>query len=116
MKLYTVILDYAGGTYIKQVRAKSVASALSAWCESDALQGVSGLSRRSVPRLIEDLKGSRPVRLNECQNVWCSAASTTKQLALINIVETVSRTQLSERSAGATSAGLNPASSSADRS
>jgi len=30
-KLYTVILDYAGGTYIAQVQASSPAVALSTW-------------------------------------------------------------------------------------
>ncbi len=38
--LYTCIVDYAGGTYISQVRAKDERHALGMWCDHFAASGV----------------------------------------------------------------------------
>ena len=92
--LYTVVMDYRGGTYISQVRARSVAAALKVWAAALDTAAIAGLGPQRKIELIEDVKGSRgqePALLDGLVNAWCATALTSGGLALMNIVATKTR-------------------------
>ena len=80
MQLYTLILDYAGGTYLAQVEALDAPRAVEEWIAtaSGTPQGVAEQFRRVDP----------PVALEGLKNAWCATANADVGLALLNIVAT----------------------------
>ena len=87
MALFTVVLEFDGGTYISQFRSASVRAAV----EKHAFQlignkGMSTLANRR--RLADRLSVDQPVAIEGIRNVWCCSASVGKKFALVNIVAT----------------------------
>jgi hypothetical protein len=86
-KLYTVVLDYAGGTYIAQVQASSPAAAFPQWVlkikDEDLAEW--GISRKE---LAEVVRTGEIVPIDGCLNVWCVSGSVRQELALINVIAT----------------------------
>jgi hypothetical protein len=84
--LYTMILDYRGGTYVSQVRSNSPITAVKKWAKRVSASDLNiwGLDRSDLGPLSTD----DPVPLKNCQNVWCSSASARKKLLLLNIIGT----------------------------
>ena len=84
--LYTMVLEYKGGTYISQTSAESPEVALTEWANTISAQDLAGwgLSRAEITRLSED----GPVLLKDCSNVWCVTDSTKAGLMLVNIIAT----------------------------
>ncbi len=87
--LFTVLVEYAGGTYISQVHATGPAEALTA--------GVSVQSDKDLVawKLVRDeltlmFAQECPVALDGLQSIWCTTVSLDKGLLLANIVQTVS--------------------------
>jgi hypothetical protein len=94
--LYTVVMDYRGGTYISQVDAGSVAGALKVWAAGLDTAAIAGLGPRRKIELIDDIRerlssGQEPVLLDGLVNAWCVSALTSRGLALINIIATNTR-------------------------
>jgi len=85
-RLYTMILEYKGGTYISQARAESADVAVSKWANaiSDHDLASWGLTRAEIIRLAND----NPIPLESCLNVWCATDSTKEGLMLVNIIAT----------------------------
>ena len=86
MSLYTVILEYAGGTYISQVPGSDEVSALSHWKErldDDELTKWK-LNRQDVQQVLNE----SPVQLTKLLNIWCSGASASHGLILVNLIKT----------------------------
>jgi hypothetical protein len=86
-RLYTIVLDYKGGTYIGQASGDSATAALSQW--------VSGIRDEELAkwRITRDelskIAGSdEPIPLNGCLNAWCLSGSTNDGLVLINVIAT----------------------------
>jgi hypothetical protein len=92
--LYTIILDYKGGTYISQVRGDSPTAAVEKWVArvTDAELITWTLKRSDLEGLCQE----NPVLLNNCISVWCVTLSTRKGLALVNIVATQDETLQSQ--------------------
>lgn len=87
MALFTVILEFDGGTYISQFQA--VSSDDAAVKHADYLVGLTGMSTLSTRRrLANGLLADRPVAIEGVRKVWCCSASVRGKLALVNIVET----------------------------
>ena len=86
-KLYTVVLDYKGGTYIGQSPGTSPKSAVSHWLSglSDAELSTWKISRDDLHEIVES---DDAVPLTGCQNVWCLTGSTDENLILINVIAT----------------------------
>ena len=82
--LYTVLLDYAGGTYVSQVSASQLMDVLPVWSQSLSSDDLMNwqLRQDEVLALITDC----PVPLDGLQGVWCASTSAKRGLALINIV------------------------------
>jgi hypothetical protein len=85
--LYTIILEYNGGTYISQVAGHSVTEAL---CALSLQTGCSswGMTRAEPSRISED----SPVLVAGCVGVWCASGSARHGLILVHIFDT-QRTQ-----------------------
>ena len=84
--LYTILLDYAGGTYVSQVPAQDVISVLPIWLDKlvdDDLRQWN-LGRMELKTATE----TAPILLDGLQNVWCVSSAGKFGLVLINIVAT----------------------------
>jgi hypothetical protein len=85
--LYTVVLDYKGGTYIGQASGDSATAALSLWVSriSDEELAKWGITRDELSKIA---RSDEAVPLNGCLNAWCLSGSTNGGLVLINVIAT----------------------------
>jgi hypothetical protein len=92
--LYTVILDFAGGTYIYQVKASSPTEALVSWAKSLNVAEVTGLGPNSKDRLVAlaEEEANETAALTGMVNTWCWTAHIQKKLMLVNIIKTSAST------------------------
>jgi len=88
MSLYTLIMEYAGGTYISQSKAHSPKSACMKWAQKLDESQVKGLGLKGKESLIEQMKEESPVAIDGMLNAWCHSALVRGKLALINLVQT----------------------------
>jgi len=87
-QLYTVFLEYKGGTYISQVRGSSPSAGLSEWSgqlsENDLTEW--SLDRSQLARIVA---AENLVPLQDRVSVWClSGVDDHDEQVLINIVAT----------------------------
>ena len=86
--LYTVFLEYKGGTYISQVRGSSPSAGLKEWSGqlSDKDLREWTLDRGQLVRIIAE---GDLVPLQDVANVWClSGLDDQDEQVLINVVAT----------------------------
>ena len=88
--LFTIVMDWNGGTYIGQVRAGTSRAAISRWAKELDVREIPGFGESSRQSLLEDLGSDPPVLLEGRVNVWCATALVRGKLALVNIVRTES--------------------------
>lgn len=92
MPLYTVILDYAGGTYISQVTAPDEVEAVRSWAkvfwEENQIPKTSRYLANTVYKEVQN-DWKKPVAVNAVVAVWCFTALFRGQLVLLNIVKTL---------------------------
>ncbi|SRR6266545_1081438 len=88
MPFYTFIMDYAGGTYVSQVTARSEKSACVKWAQRLEVSQIQGLGRKGQESLIQQVKDDPPGPLNGTLNAWCTGALIHGKFALINLVQT----------------------------
>jgi hypothetical protein len=88
MPLYTFFLEYRGGTYVSQVRARSSPLAMKAWAGKFMEMKVPGLGARSKSDLVEKILRDAPTTLDGLKNIWCSSALVRSHLALIHFTQT----------------------------
>ena len=86
--LFTVILDYEGGTYISQVHSTSTRTALFAWLKRLPKARIPGIGKRAIASLRSSLAEEQVVTLSRLSQVWCASCSLRRGLALINVVQT----------------------------
>ena len=89
MPLFTVVLDFRGGTYISQVRAASATKALTLWAKDLPVHEIAGMGPASKRDLVARLVEEEPVPLTGLSRAWCRSVLVRGHLALINLVETV---------------------------
>jgi hypothetical protein len=88
MALFTLLLEFDGGTYIAQLRSASARGAVTKYAAQLAKN--EALSTRSIrKRLASGLKQYEPVRIDGIRNVWCCSASLGNKFALLNLVATL---------------------------
>ncbi len=87
-RIYTVITEYRGGTYVSQVEAETPSGAVQRWSETkSAAKGDVPAAARSAVR--EQLcAGDAPVPVSNQENVWCISGTHRNELILINVVLT----------------------------
>jgi len=89
MDLYTLIIDYKGGTFISQCSSSSKDDALYHgvlnWDISEIQDVISGNARNV---LLEDIENEDLIPLTGVTNVWSCSLFCCKQLMLINLIAT----------------------------
>jgi hypothetical protein len=89
MDLYTLIIDFKGGTFISQCFSSCKESALYQgildWDISDIESVITGNSRNI---LLEDIENEELTQLQGIKNVWACSVFVGKELMLINLVAT----------------------------
>jgi 3-deoxy-D-manno-octulosonic-acid transferase len=87
MALFTVVLEFGGGTYISQFKAASAhAAAVKHAAHLISIKGISTSSDRK--RLADRLSLEQPVAIQGIRNVWCYSASVGRKFALMHVVAT----------------------------
>jgi len=85
--LFTVILEWAGGTYITQVSAESPERARALWVKK-IKRGNNGLALSARASIGKSLIDSDVVAIRGCKSVYCATSVVNKKLALVNIIRT----------------------------
>lgn len=91
--LYTIFVEFGGGTYISQTIGISALDALSSWAAGTKASG-DGPGPRMRAHIKNQLDTQdRPVSVRGCSNVWCFSGTYNRKLVLIHIISTCSTTQ-----------------------
>jgi hypothetical protein len=88
MALYTLILDYVGGTYLYQTEAGDECEALHDWIAQLRLQLVATDVSAEIATAFENWLAHDPVPLGGLVGAWCTSANAERGLALVNIIRT----------------------------
>jgi hypothetical protein len=87
--LYTVLLEYKGGTYISQVRAESPLDAITKWSTNLLDEDLNAWDLRR-DELLSVIESDSLVSVTDCLNVWCdSGIDADGEQILLNIVATI---------------------------
>ena len=92
MKLFTLVLDYCGGTYVSQANCGALTelgSVLRRAIDWNALSD--HVSEKEKHQFLEDLLEIPPTPIDVLTNVWCGSARLGKAMAILHIVETTER-------------------------
>jgi hypothetical protein len=87
-RLYTILTEYRGGTYISQIGAETPNAAIQLWSEakSSDKEDVPAGARVEIRKQLS--AGDAPVLVSGRKNVWCISGTYRNQLILINVVLT----------------------------
>lgn len=88
MALFTICIEFAGGTYLSQVRASGPSAALRTWATTPLAAAIPGLGPAGQRRLVAEIERQVPVAVAGLAHVWCSTATVRGSLALIHVVRT----------------------------
>jgi hypothetical protein len=88
--LYTIIIDYKGGTYIEQVQAEDSTAALNNWIQTPHILSIPGLGFVSQQSLMHSINeaDNQPVPLKDGKSLWCTSFIIRGALMLIHLVRT----------------------------
>jgi hypothetical protein len=91
MALFTVFIDYDGGTYISNIRGRDVVQAFRRWMKaypSETIPRIKGVSRAKLAAEFHD-KASEPLLVHNQGRVWCHGGLLNDKLALLYLIQTV---------------------------
>lgn len=88
MSLFTILLDYRGGTYLRQIRAGSPVAACRKWARNLEPKHVYKLGESGKRDIVKRLELGSFFAVDDLMNVWCTSAIARGQLALIHVVKT----------------------------
>lgn len=88
MGLYTFFLDFQGGTYLSQVRAKSFNDAPKVWAEEGNFADISKLLPDFKGILLASVDQENAIEIEGLINTWCLTFSIADELALVHFTET----------------------------
>jgi hypothetical protein len=82
-------MDYLGGTYISQIRAKNNATAMKLWIANLKTEEIKNFTKNDKINLINtNFIDESPILLNGLKNCWCFCVSTKKGTGFVNFVLT----------------------------
>ena len=87
LNLYTLAVEYRGGSYVSQIKARSPKDALLqlATARSSPKRGELGSRiRLEIKKQLENENG--PVALKGCKNVWCQSGIFNDELVLVHVI------------------------------
>lgn len=90
---YTIVLEFAGGTYVSQLRAPNELAALKKWIRNphpDMLKGVHHSNKRDlwISRIELDDEIHTLTALDKVKNVWYFHFMQGKQSGHVNVIKT----------------------------
>lgn len=85
MATFTIMLEFKGGTYIAQVRARGPHKACLKWAKTIEIADLGAAGKAELQKQLQE---DEPVLLAGLVNVWCMTASVRKSFALMNIIQT----------------------------
>ena len=90
---YTYILDFRGGTYVSQVKSKSLDESVNMWVKylkktEGTIQFLDRKSILEIEKQFQDEDNRTPRPLDGLSNVWCLDILTKQGFGLINIIKT----------------------------
>lgn len=89
MNLYTMVLDFHGGTYITQFDAATAVDAVTAWCDELQEEQLLGeVSSDVAEGIMIDAVENQLVEVEGLHGVWCAATTAAGALALLNVIIT----------------------------
>ena len=93
MALFTVVLEYDGGTYVSQVNARLAQHALAKWADALDPDDVKGLEVTGKSALVDELNADAKIgqdltQVKGVKNVWSATALVRGKFALMNVVRT----------------------------
>lgn len=90
MDLFTLILDFDGGTYINQIKSDSPRKAAIEWAIRLEIKVIPELGFSSKKAIIEEMKDhdNTTIAVDGMISTWCASFSVRGKLGLINIVKT----------------------------
>ncbi|WP_126420287.1 hypothetical protein [Asticcacaulis excentricus] len=87
MNLYTIVVEFRGGTYISQVYADSEMAAVKAWAGLMAeRQDLGRMTDRFINSILLDHQPSLLTPLDGLKNVWCFSALVGRTGLLGNLI------------------------------
>ena len=87
LRTYTFVLDYRGGTYIEQVRARDPDSAALEWARRLDLAAI-GVSEGWRDRLVSEVVEETAVPIIGVESTWCISPYIEQTMAIVHLVET----------------------------
>jgi hypothetical protein len=88
MELYTIVMDYRGGTYISQIWAENIDTACKLWAENINIEAIQFFKQKLKNRLITEIVNEKPIKSDGAVNVWFVLAKLNNFFAHINIIKT----------------------------
>jgi hypothetical protein len=89
MNLYTLVLDFHGGTYITQFEADDPTGAVAAWCAELQDEQLLGEASCDVAEgIMIDAIENHLVEVEGLHGAWCAATAVEGNLALLNVIVT----------------------------
>lgn len=86
--LYTFILDFQGGTYISQVRAKDEKEAMHIWATNLEIESIPRFGHRMKTELIVDMEETT-LTASSLVHHWCFGILPCGRFGQVNIIKTV---------------------------
>lgn len=86
--LYTVILDYEGGTYLSQGSGNSPLEGMQSSIENSDFSEIPELKLVGKAKLIKELESGGLVSLGGLQSVFCATAEIDNSLCIAHLVAT----------------------------
>lgn len=88
LKTYTFLTDWDGGTYLCQIRAMDLDSAVGDWIDLLIKRNDFNLSLRLINYFVVKLKDSEFVTIEGLSSVWCTSILLDEKIAIIHVVLT----------------------------
>jgi hypothetical protein len=91
MALFTILMEYKGGTYLTQIRAPSADAALEEWARGLEVKNIEGMTGAIKRQFVEWLPEARPAAVAGLKSTWCSGFVASTSSALVHIFRTTDR-------------------------
>lgn len=89
--LWTIIIDFDGGTYLRQTSANSPSEALRRCFQRLKRDAIPGISATELAKIRLAARSEVPVTIRRLRSVYCATITVNDKLLLANLVCTKKR-------------------------
>lgn len=87
-KLYTLLIEYEGGSYLSQGKAFSPKEGVLACVQNQNISAINGLKESHREDFISEIQEDTATPVKSLKNVWCFCVTIKKETALLTLVQT----------------------------